>query len=408
MLSGTKSHSSTAGGQHLNRRPTTRTHYNYEHGVIRNPCTADHKAAPPQHYAYKEPRAPSSSSAHAGGLYATYRYISYTYALTGVRYYGRRYYNPGLGRWLGRDPIAEKGGKHLYAFVSNNPVGLWDYLGMCGRAGEPPCPTTFISGSVGFGGTAGVGLVPRSSFFAHNEVNFSLNIDVGNLVRGNLGTSFRNSNVSVTLSPAVLQGAGVTANAGYQFGAGVSNSVPPETGLSSNTTLHIEAGLSAPIPPLPAGSVSVDVDPTGGVSASKGFANVRAGVGPAAYAASGTATNLSATLTGGGLLSAGRSLFSGSSSSSSSRSSSNIQTTGATVVMAPFVVSAKDGSASSKSGASGSNGKGSSGSGNSGNSNKENEEEDEDGGGGDGDGGAGAAAAYAAALAAYLASINAL
>lgn len=45
-------------------------------------------------------------------------------------YYGRRYYSPSQGRFLGRDPKKEKGGLHLYAFVTNNPINLWDYLGM--------------------------------------------------------------------------------------------------------------------------------------------------------------------------------------------------------------------------------------------------------------------------------------
>jgi RHS repeat-associated protein len=53
-----------------------------------------------------------------------------TKSASGVRYYGRRYYNPTLGRWLGRDPIEEKGGLHLYGFVRNNGVNRWDYLGM--------------------------------------------------------------------------------------------------------------------------------------------------------------------------------------------------------------------------------------------------------------------------------------
>jgi len=43
---------------------------------------------------------------------------------------GRRYYSPGQGRFLCRDPIEEKGGRHLYAFVNNNPTNAWDYLGM--------------------------------------------------------------------------------------------------------------------------------------------------------------------------------------------------------------------------------------------------------------------------------------
>jgi len=54
----------------------------------------------------------------------------YTDNETDLVYYGHRYYNPALGRFLGRDPIHEKGGLHLYAFAANNTVNRWDYLGM--------------------------------------------------------------------------------------------------------------------------------------------------------------------------------------------------------------------------------------------------------------------------------------
>ncbi len=45
-------------------------------------------------------------------------------------YYGQRFYSPGLGRFINRDPIEEQGGINLYAFVRNNSVSAWDYLGM--------------------------------------------------------------------------------------------------------------------------------------------------------------------------------------------------------------------------------------------------------------------------------------
>jgi len=35
-----------------------------------------------------------------------------------------------LGRFINRDPIDERGGLNLYAFVSNNGINRWDYLGM--------------------------------------------------------------------------------------------------------------------------------------------------------------------------------------------------------------------------------------------------------------------------------------
>ncbi len=54
----------------------------------------------------------------------------YTDAETGLCYYGYRLYSPELGRWLGRDPIGERGGLNLYGMVGNDAVGRWDYLGL--------------------------------------------------------------------------------------------------------------------------------------------------------------------------------------------------------------------------------------------------------------------------------------
>ncbi|MFH1747125.1 MAG: RHS repeat-associated core domain-containing protein, partial [Planctomycetota bacterium] len=36
---------------------------------------------------------------------------------TGLGYWGKRYYDSRLGRWLSRDPIGERGGANLYAYV---------------------------------------------------------------------------------------------------------------------------------------------------------------------------------------------------------------------------------------------------------------------------------------------------
>ena len=49
---------------------------------------------------------------------------------SGLIYYGFRYYSPSLGRFLNRDPLGELGGNNLYAFVENDPVNGWDYLGL--------------------------------------------------------------------------------------------------------------------------------------------------------------------------------------------------------------------------------------------------------------------------------------
>ncbi len=49
---------------------------------------------------------------------------------TDLVYYGYRYYNASTGRWLSRDPIAEKGGLNLYGFVWNRSVDRFDSLGL--------------------------------------------------------------------------------------------------------------------------------------------------------------------------------------------------------------------------------------------------------------------------------------
>ncbi len=56
---------------------------------------------------------------------------------SGLTYFGYRYYNAGLGRWLNRDPLLEEGGLNLYSYASNapsvriDPYGLQDE-GCCG------------------------------------------------------------------------------------------------------------------------------------------------------------------------------------------------------------------------------------------------------------------------------------
>ena len=52
---------------------------------------------------------------------------------------GQCYYNPSTGSWLSRDPIEEKGGVNLHAFVRNDPIGKVDVLGKI--CGPDPCST---------------------------------------------------------------------------------------------------------------------------------------------------------------------------------------------------------------------------------------------------------------------------
>ena len=44
----------------------------------------------------------------------------------GFYYYGYRFYDPGMQRWLNRDPLGESDGSNLYAFVRSNPMTAID------------------------------------------------------------------------------------------------------------------------------------------------------------------------------------------------------------------------------------------------------------------------------------------
>lgn len=62
-----------------------------------------------------------------------FRYSTkFTDSETNLVYYGYRYYDPSLGRFINRDPIGESGGLNLYAFTGNSPVNGYDYLGLNG------------------------------------------------------------------------------------------------------------------------------------------------------------------------------------------------------------------------------------------------------------------------------------
>ncbi|MCW5555345.1 MAG: RHS repeat-associated core domain-containing protein, partial [Verrucomicrobiae bacterium] len=50
--------------------------------------------------------------------------------VNGLYYYGYRFYDPVVQRWLNRDPIGEGGGINLYGLVANDPIGRIDPSGL--------------------------------------------------------------------------------------------------------------------------------------------------------------------------------------------------------------------------------------------------------------------------------------
>nr|WP_207866753.1 RHS repeat-associated core domain-containing protein [Pseudomonas sp. 58(2021)] len=54
------------------------------------------------------------------------RYSGKEMDVTGLYYYGARYYAPWLGRWVNADPAGDVDGLNRYAFVGNNPLRYFD------------------------------------------------------------------------------------------------------------------------------------------------------------------------------------------------------------------------------------------------------------------------------------------
>jgi RHS repeat-associated protein len=93
-------------------------------------CMLDYNPAKVASYRYD----PFGNTISKSGTLADanlYRFSSKeTHFNSGIYYYGYRFYDPNLQRWMNRDPIGERGGVNLYEFVRENPIGLIDTLGL--------------------------------------------------------------------------------------------------------------------------------------------------------------------------------------------------------------------------------------------------------------------------------------
>ncbi|MDX8001100.1 RHS repeat protein, partial [Xenorhabdus sp. Reich] len=68
--------------------------------------------------------------------YKTLRYSGKERDVTGLYYYGYRYYQPWAGRWLSADPAGTVDGLNLFRMVSNNPISFFDTDGRVKKSAE--------------------------------------------------------------------------------------------------------------------------------------------------------------------------------------------------------------------------------------------------------------------------------
>lgn len=164
-----------------------------------------------------------------------------------VNDYGYRYYHTNLGRWLSRDPIGERGGLNLYAYISNSSGKFIDNLGLEMRM--PPQSDWYPFGN------------PEDNHVAPPLPNVGLGITISAGAAINIGGEISKS-VFVTLSCEIC--VTYTRTVYQMFGLGVIAS----------------AGIGG----------SINFDPSGGSFEGRSESNgymVGAGNGPSGFTAGG-------------------------------------------------------------------------------------------------------------------------
>ena len=97
-----------------------------------------------------------SDTLDAAQVSQPWRYQSkWHHGQSGLVDFGYRYYAPGLGNWMSRDPLGEAGGLNLYGYVGNDPVNMMDADGLVSNhvspmviAGNQQYMQSFFEGTV--------------------------------------------------------------------------------------------------------------------------------------------------------------------------------------------------------------------------------------------------------------------
>jgi RHS repeat-associated protein len=122
-------------------------------------------------------------------------------AKSGLIYFGARWYNPTLGRWLSPDPLGIVDGPNIYAYLNNDPVNKTDPWGLCFN-------TNYYHGYMWATSAVAIGL-PSGGFNSGSSLNSLSGWGFGVLISGSIEVG------------ALLVGGGGTASAGAGlFGGG--------------------------------------------------------------------------------------------------------------------------------------------------------------------------------------------
>ena len=166
---------------------------------------------------------------------------------TGLVYYGHRFYDPTLGKFINRDPAEESGGLNLYGFVTNDPIDDWDVLGL---------GTNAIGGSYGGGdynGGAMLGVPPDFHIpYSFTDPNGNVNVVTpdGNGVRiTDIGNPYAGVQEAAANEAAWEAGSALHAISSPDNLGGRQVASPFGGGINANTSLNynnIPSGLIQP------------------------------------------------------------------------------------------------------------------------------------------------------------------
>ncbi|MCX5698906.1 MAG: hypothetical protein NTX01_04335, partial [Candidatus Omnitrophica bacterium] len=107
------------------------------HNIHNGPTNVSHltnsTGAVVQKYAFD---AFGNITTQAGSTTNNYRFqTKELHPQSGLVYFGSRWYNPTIGRWMSPDPLGMVDGPNVYCYLSNNPINDIDPWGLCAEGG---------------------------------------------------------------------------------------------------------------------------------------------------------------------------------------------------------------------------------------------------------------------------------
>jgi len=186
---------------------------------------------------------------------------------SGLAYYGYRFYDPSLQRWLNRDPIGLLGGLNLYRLARNCPLQNLDRFGLCG-GGDPLADAMEdldSSGDAGYGPAGAAltqGLVNSAiKGYALAMANIAANFALADVL-GALGDALG------ALGDALGLGGADEATPGYLTAPALTDPVLPDCDINYGPYYHIAHSPEDLSGILQSGSLNLGGGPARGIYAS--------------------------------------------------------------------------------------------------------------------------------------------